>query len=89
MIGKQLLEAFNELGSYHFLFWNCQIFAKILLKLVCQDSESIDFDALTSAEATRYVRYFGSSMLILGTLRNCHSKSDRNDSMVSRDAKDK
>jgi len=54
--GLELLAAFKELGSYHFTFWNCQLFAKLFLKLICKDSHAVDFDALTSAEVARMVR---------------------------------
>jgi len=54
-IGQRLLAGFKKLGDYHIIFWNCQLFAKLLLRLICQDSERINFGALTSAEATRLV----------------------------------
>jgi hypothetical protein len=53
------LKGFKELGSYHFVFWNCQLFAKLLLRLICEDGESIDFGARTAAETSRLVSETG------------------------------
>ena len=62
-IGEHLLDEFKKLGSYHFIFWNCQLFAKIFLKLICQDPETIDFGALTSAQVTRFVCHLPSMLI--------------------------
>ena len=56
--GLQLLHAFQDLGSYHFIFWNCQVYAKLFLKIICQNSENSNFATLTSADVTRYVPQF-------------------------------
>src|SRR5208282_1551833 len=45
-----MIEAF---GNYHRIFWNCQIFAKCFLKVICE--EPAEFDAWTIAEASNLV----------------------------------
>jgi len=51
--GRQLLKAFDILGKYHVIFWNCQVFAKLFLELICK--EKVDFGALSAADVTRLV----------------------------------
>jgi len=41
-------------GTYHLVFWNCQIFAKILVKALCNEPDA-DFGFLTSTEAAGVV----------------------------------
>jgi len=48
--GRQLLTAFERLGGYHVIFWNCQVFTKLFLELICQ--EKINFGMLTALDMT-------------------------------------
>ena len=54
--GKQLVNEFDEIGGYHFLFWNCQTFVKIFLRLMIHDPPNIDFKSWSSADVTRLVK---------------------------------
>jgi hypothetical protein len=57
-IGERLTNGFEEMGDYHVIFWNCQLFAKIFLKLICHEPEQINFDAWSTADVARLVRFF-------------------------------
>ena len=48
--GNKLIEAF---GDYHSLFWNCQTFAKIFLKVICRPP--VEAGSWTSADTTYLV----------------------------------
>ena len=51
------MDGFEQLGSYHYIFWNCQLYAKLLLQLICESPSTVDFDAVTSATAARLVSF--------------------------------
>ena len=57
-VGERLTEGFEKLGDYHVIFWNCQLFAKLLLKLICHEPEQINFDIWSTADVARLVRSF-------------------------------
>lgn len=48
--GRQLLKAFDTLGKYHVIFWNCKVFAKVFLELICQ--KKVDFGGLSASDIT-------------------------------------
>lgn len=54
-LGNQLTNTFQEMGSYHLLFWNCQNFAKVFLRLICHDPPDVDFKNWGTADITRLV----------------------------------
>ena len=47
-IGREMIDAF---GDYHLVFWNCQMFAKCLLRVISDDSAAT-FEEWTSADVT-------------------------------------
>jgi hypothetical protein len=51
--GRQLIKAFDAFGKYHVIFWNCQIFAKLFLEIICD--EKVTSNELGSADLTRLV----------------------------------
>lgn len=51
MIGEKLIAAF---GDYHRIFWNCQTFAKVFLRVICGQPEA-DFGHWTSTDTTKLV----------------------------------
>ena len=53
-VGERLAKGFEDVGEYHVIFWNCQLFAQIFLKVLC--SEEIDFGAWNAAQVVRLVR---------------------------------
>src|SRR5271169_1336579 len=59
--------AFERLGGYHVIFWNCQVFTKLFLELICR--ERVNFRGLAASDMTclvvDIVRF---SELILKTL---------------------
>jgi len=55
--GKELLKGFEELGSYHFIFWNCQTFTKLFLQILCHP-QKVDIPDWTTAEVMRLVPVF-------------------------------
>ena len=48
--GEDMIAAF---GDYHRVFWNCQLFAKCFLEVICE--ETVSFDALAVSDATNLV----------------------------------
>ena len=54
-VGKELTNAFELMGGYHLLFWNCQNFAKIFLQLICHVPPILNFQTWSSADVTRLV----------------------------------
>jgi hypothetical protein len=57
-VGERLTEGFEQIGDYHVIFWNCQLFAKLLLKLICHEPEQINFDTWSTADVARLVCSF-------------------------------
>ena len=47
--GEKLVQAF---GSYHRVFWNCQNFAKLYLRIITEESD-VNFDDWTFADTSR------------------------------------
>ena len=60
-IGREMIKAF---GDYHLVFWNCQMFAKCLLKVITEERDA-SFDLWTSADTTNL---FLCSIIILAPL---------------------
>jgi hypothetical protein len=60
MIGEKLISAF---GDYQRLFWNCQIFAKVFLRAICEESE-VEFGHWTSADTTKLIHLHSLSLII-------------------------
>src|SRR5271169_2883812 len=59
--------AFERLGGYHVIFWNCQVFTKLFLELICR--ERVNFRGLAASDMTCLVVDFVKfSELILKTL---------------------
>ena len=52
-LGERLIAAFDGLGNFHLIFWNCQLFAKIFLQIICE--EPVDFESWTASQITRFV----------------------------------
>ena len=71
-----MIEAF---GDYHRIFWNCQIFAKCFLEVICE--EPADFDAWTTAAASNLVAPLSAPSIplpllqFIATLRYCITRS--------------
>ena len=49
-----MAKGFEEIGEYHVIFWNCQLFAQIFLKVLCK--EDIDFGTWNAAQVVRMVK---------------------------------
>jgi len=50
IVGEDMIAAF---GDYHRVFWNCQLFAKCFLEVICE--EPVSFDGLAVSDATNLV----------------------------------
>ena len=54
-IGTRLKKEFEKVGDYHVIFWNCQLFTKLFLRLICQEPKEINFDMWSASDVTRLV----------------------------------
>jgi hypothetical protein len=54
-VGERLAKGFEDVGEYHVIFWNCQLFAQIFLKIICK--EELNFGTWTAAQVVRLVKH--------------------------------